>query len=69
MLNHAFDVLCTNIVFKTFEKNETAHIRYVSYRDPIVALKHINQHHHKEVLVSVRIKVPKPSKRYLVCFK
>ena len=53
----------------TFEKSKTTHIRSVSFRDPIAALNHINQHHHREVLVSVRTKVRKSSKRYVTSGK
>ena len=71
----ALEVLSTKIFFNEFGKSkfqtywENAHIRSVSFIEPIVALNQINQQHHKRSLSFVRIKVPKWSKSYLVCYK
>ena len=71
----ALEVLSKKTFFKEFEKSkfqtywENAHIRSVSFIEPIVALNQINQQHHKRSLSFVRIKVPKWSKSYLVCYK
>ena len=71
----ALEVLSTKIFFKEFEKSkfqthwENAHIKSVSFMEPIVALNQIIEQCHKINLSFVRIKVPKESKSYLLCYE
>ena len=69
------DVRRTIIVFQNIRGKqilthwEIAHTRRFSFWERIAALNQISQHHRKEVLVFVKLKIPKWSKRYLACYK